>query len=99
MTGRLVLLAGLLGVPLLLLWTGHRLQRRSDARRAAFWGGLTGHLVALPLATLAALLPPAEWSPDDRTRGALGFWALLVLPALGAAVALLKARRRRPARH
>lgn len=90
--GLAALLAGAFGVPLVLLWVGHRLRRRAARVRGAFWGAFTGHLLAIPLATLAAMMPPAEWAPGDVLRGALGFWALLLLPLLGAGVGALLAR-------
>jgi hypothetical protein len=90
--GLLAMLAGAFGVPLALLWAGHRLRRRPARWRAAFWGALVAHLVAIPLALWGAMVPAAEWAPTDAGRGALGFWALLVLPAVGAAVGALRGR-------
>jgi hypothetical protein len=40
------------------------------------------------------MLPPADWAPDDRWRGLLGFWAPLVGPLLGAALGAARGRRR-----
>ena len=93
--GVAALLGGAFGVPAALLWAGHRLRRRSGRWRAAFWGALLGHLVAMPLALAAAVWPPAEWSAADVVRGALGLWALLVLPLLGAGAGALAVRRGR----
>ncbi len=90
--GLLALLAGTFGVPAALLWAGHRLRRRPARWRWAFWGALLGHLVAIPLALWGAMVPAAEWAPTDAWRGALGFWALLVLPAVGGAVGALRSR-------
>ncbi len=97
--GLAAMLVGAFGVPAALLWTGHRLRMRSPRRQAAFWGALAGHVVAVPVATAAALLPPAEWAPTDALRGALGFWLLLHGPAPGADDGVLVAAAlRRPGR-
>ena len=85
-SGTLAMLAWLFAVPVALLWAGHRLRRRSPRWRAAFWGALAAHVAIAPVAMVAAMLPPAEWAPDDRWRGFLGFWAPLVGPLLGAAI-------------
>lgn len=90
--GLAAMLAGAFGVPLVLLWVGHRLRRRPARVRGAFWGAFAGHVLAIPLATVAAMLPPAEWAPGDVLRGALGLWALLVLPLVGAGLGALLAR-------
>lgn len=90
--GVAAMLAWLFVVPAALLWAGHRLRRRPARWRAAFWGALVAHLAIMPLAMVAAMLPPAEWAPDDRWRGLLGFWAPLVAPIVGAAIAAARAR-------
>jgi hypothetical protein len=87
------MLAGVFGVPLALLWLGHRLRRRSERARAAFWGAVVGHVLVAPVAVVAAMTPPAEWAANDTLRGALGFWAMLVVPILGACIAAMRARR------
>ena len=92
--GILALLLGAFIVPGVLLWLGHRLRRRPPRWRRAFWGGLTGHLIALVVGSIAAMTPAAHWSPDDTVRGALGFWSVLVLPVAGAIVGMLRAPRR-----
>ena len=88
---QLVLLAGLLAAPIVLLLWAHGLRRRSARSQRAFWGAVAGHLVAIVAAVAAALARPAFWRPDDTLRGAAGFWALAALPALGARVAALRA--------
>jgi hypothetical protein len=85
-TGLAVMLAGTFGVPAALLWAGHRLRRRPPRWRAAFWGALVGHVVAVPAAVTAAVWPPTEWGATDVVRGALGWWGLLVAPLVGAAL-------------
>ena len=87
--GRLALLLGLFGVPAALLWAGHRMRRRSPRWHAAFWGALVAHLLAAVVATIASLVPPEDWRPDDVWRGIFGFWTLLVAPVVGAAVGAL----------
>lgn len=89
------LLVGLFAVPVAFLWLGHGWRRRTPRQRAAFWGGLAGYLVASLAVMLAGMIPPSEWSAADTVRGALGWWSLLVAPALGAAVAVLAAKSRR----
>jgi hypothetical protein len=92
--GTLAMLVGVFGVPMVLLWLGHRLRRRGPQRRAAFWGGLVGYGIAACVALVASMKPPAMWSDDDTLRGLLGFWSLLVGPAAGALAGLLASRSR-----
>ncbi|MHB1224396.1 MAG: hypothetical protein ACYC2G_10195 [Gemmatimonadaceae bacterium] len=84
--GPVVMLLGLFAVPTVLLWLGHRLRRRTARQRGAFWGALVGHIAAVVLATLASMLPPQAWGPDDLVRGLASYAALLVLPIIGGAV-------------
>lgn len=88
--GTAALLLGLFLVPAALLWSGHRLRRRSPRWRSVFWGALAGYALGSLLAIVAGLIPPAEWASDDRMRGLLGFWSLLLLPALGAAIGAVR---------
>lgn len=90
--GRAALLAGLFVVPALMLWLGHRLRRRGAVARGAFWGALVGHLVVLPAVLWHAMVPAVAWAPDDRVRGFFGFWALLLVPLLGAAAGAWRGR-------
>lgn len=90
--GLAAMLVGLFVVPVLLLWSGHRLRRRSSRWQYVFWGALVGHVVAIPIAAIAAMTPPVEWAGSDVLRGALGFWSLLVLPAAGALVGGFRGR-------
>ena len=91
--GLAAMLAGAFGVPVALLWIGHRLRRRPPRWRGAFWGALLAHVVVAPMAMIAAMMPPAEWAPSDTLRGALGFWALLIAPIAGAALGAMAAGR------
>ena len=88
--GSVALLLGIFGVPMVLLWAGHRMRRRSARWHAAFWGGIAGHLLALVVGSVAAMTPAEQWVPADVWRGALGLWSFLVLPAIGAAIGFAK---------
>jgi hypothetical protein len=83
-----VFLTGLFGVPLVLLMYAHRLRRRSPRARAAFWGAIAGHCIAATLALFIGMIPAEAWSSGDTTRGLIGFWGLLVLPLMGAVIAV-----------
>ena len=88
--GLAVMLLGLFAVPAVLLWSGHRMRRRSRRWRAVFWGMLTGWGAASCVALTAAMIPPAMWAGDDIFRGLLGFWSLLLVPALGAVIGAVR---------
>lgn len=79
------LLAGLFGVPAVLLWLGHRLQRRASVVQHIFWGALAGHSVGLVVALVAMHLPPVAWEESGRVLAVHG--AMVLGGALGAAVA------------
>lgn len=85
--GIVALLAGLFGVPLLLLIWGHRLREHSPRQRRAFWGAVAGHCVAVIIAVSFGIFPAEEWSATDRARGFFGLWALLLFPLLAGLVA------------
>ncbi|HSA55026.1 MAG TPA: hypothetical protein VLE53_04945 [Gemmatimonadaceae bacterium] len=91
-----VFLLGLFGVPLALLAYGHRLRRRSPRGRSAFWGAVLGHCLALVLAVVLGMIPPESWTEEERFRGFVGFWSLLILPMGGAIAGTLA--HRAPAR-
>ena len=92
-SGLAAMLAGAFGVPMVLLWLGHRLRRRPRRWQGAFWGALIAHLIAMPIAAVAAMTPPAEWTPGDTMRGLLGLWLLLLAPLIGAAIGATAAGR------
>lgn len=92
--GIAAMLLGLFGVPVALLWAGHRLRRRSARWRSAFWGALLAHLGVAPVVLWVSMVPPAEWSAADGWRGAAGLWAMLVVPVIGGIVGLARARHR-----
>lgn len=88
--GRWILLVGLLIVPGVLLWLGHRLRDRSPAQRGAFWGGVIGHTLAMLIGLVALQFPPVLWSGDVRT--VLAFWLMLLGGAAGALIGAVRAR-------
>jgi len=95
--GIMAMLLGVFVVPAILLWAGHRLRRRSPRWLAAFWGGVTGHIVALLVGSVAGMIPAEQWEPTDVLRGALALWSFLVLPAAGAILGALMSRAKRSA--
>lgn len=93
--GIVVFLLGLFGVPLGLLFTAHKLRRRSQRVQGAFWGAALGHCIAAVLAVTWGMIPPEAWEAGETARGFAGLWSLLALPAIGAAAgAMLRADRR-----
>ena len=93
--GVAAMLLGVFGVPIVLLWAGHRLRRRSPRWHNMFWGGLLGHLLSLVIGSIAAMMPAESWTAADVIRGALGLWSWLVLPVFGALVGALATRGQR----
>jgi len=92
--GRLALLVGLFVAPTVLLWLGQRLRDASATRRGAFWGGITGHTLALVLTTLAAMAPPIVWTGGGLVRELIVHWSLVVGAVVGAAVGAVAGLRR-----
>jgi len=91
--GLVVMLVGVFAVPALLVWSGHRLRRRSSRWRSAFWGGVIGHLAALVIGSIAAMNPAEAWAPTDTWRGALGLWSFAVLPLIGGLMGMMAWKR------
>jgi len=91
--GLAAMLLGVFVIPTVLVWPGHRLRRRPPRWRGAFWGAVIAHVIAVPVAAVAAMTPAAEWSPTDTMRGLLGFWLLLIAPLVGAAIGASSAAR------
>jgi hypothetical protein len=79
---------GLLVMPMLLLWLGHRLRDRSAIQRGAFWGGVIGHTTALIIALVALHYPPVMLT--GGMRSAVALWAMVALGAAGAALGALR---------
>ena len=90
---RLAFLTGLLVVPTVLLWLGHRLRDRSPAQRGAFWGGVTGHTMAIIIAITLLHYPPQMWT--GAVRSALAMWAMLLGGVIGAAWGAARGHARR----
>jgi hypothetical protein len=88
--GLFVFLLGLFGVPLALLWLGHRLRRRSARARAVFWGAVIGHCVAATLAVVLGMIPPEAWTAEETARGFVGLWSLLLFPLAGAGAGAMR---------
>ena len=82
-------LVGLYVLPLWLLWLGHHLKRRSPRAKRVFWGAIIGHCIAGTLALLAGIMFPEEWTAQERIRGFLGLWSLLIFPVAGAVAGAL----------
>ncbi|HEX2091886.1 MAG TPA: hypothetical protein VHG28_05755 [Longimicrobiaceae bacterium] len=87
--GQAALLAGLFGIPALLLWLGHRLRHRPVRWRRVFWGAVLGHSAGVVLTLVATLYPPVEWEGVPGWRDAAVHGSLLLGAALGAGVATL----------
>jgi uncharacterized membrane protein YkvI len=87
---RAAFLLGLLIVPALLLWLGHRLRDRSPAQRGAFWGGVIGHSAALIVAVTLLHYPPVMWT--GAVRSAIAMWVMLLGAAAGAALGAVRRR-------
>ena len=90
--GILAFLLGLYVLPLVLLWMGHHLKRRSPRTKGAFWGAVIGHCVAGIVALVAGMMVPEEWTAQEQLRGFLGLWALLIFPVAGGLTGALTAR-------
>ena len=86
------LLAGLLLAPVLLLWAGHGLRRRSARVRGAFWGGTIGHSLGMLVTLAAAHYPPVAW---EGARAVAVHTSMLAGAVLGAAVGAALARAAR----
>ena len=88
--GILVFLVGLYVLPIGLLWIGHHLKRRSARARRIFWGAVIGHCIAGTLAVVAGIMLPEEWTAQERLRGFLGLWSLLIFPVAGGIVGAVR---------
>lgn len=87
------MLSGLFVVPALLLGVSHRLRKRSARVQSAFWGAIVAHIFSALAAIIFGMIPPESWTADDFWRGAFGFWAMLFLPIIGAALGFWRAER------
>ena len=95
----MALLAGLFIVPVVLLWLGHRLRRRTAPWRGMFWGAVAGHTLGM-LASVAAMHVPAVLWAGGGARTAVVHWGMLVGAIGGAAFGwMLGSRRASASRH
>ena len=84
------LLLGLVVVPTLLLWLGHRLRDRTATQKGAFWGGVIGHTIAMIVAIYFLHVPGVVWNGGPREM--LAFWSMLLGGAAGALIGGMRAR-------
>ena len=92
MIERIALLFGMFVFPVWLLWLGHRLRGRTARVRGAFWGGVTGHTLAIIVAAAALQFPPVLWT--GGVRQAVAFWAVGVGGLIGAAIGAARTSER-----
>lgn len=90
--GFAVFLAGLFGVPLVLVGWSRRVRRLDTRRRRAFWGAIVGHCIAAVLAVSLGIIPPEAWTEQETVRGFFGLWGLLLLPLAGGVAGVLTTR-------
>lgn len=87
------LLAGMFVVPVVMLWLGHRLRRRSARARGGFWGAVAGHTLGM-LASVAAMHVPAIlWAGGDA-RTIVVYGGMLIGAIAGAAIGWMAGARR-----
>ena len=86
--GTVALLAGLFVIPMILLYMGHRMRRRSRRWRLTFWGALFGHTIAACFALWYSMVPPELWISGDFSRGLFGFYGMLLGGFLGGLVGM-----------
>ncbi len=80
-----VVLLGLVGVPVALLWTGRHFRGFTPRALSAWRGGLVGYLVSCTGVAGVLLAPPFTWPPSSTLVRLLLAAGLLVGPILGAA--------------
>jgi len=91
MIGIIAFLGGIIAVPALLTWAGHKLRSRSGLVRGLFWGGVIGYAVAMVAFFVAAFAPPVLW-PDASMRQLVVYWGLLAGSGAGAAIGAVRRR-------
>ena len=92
--GVAALLVGLFVIPVILLYMGHRLRKRSRRWRLTFWGALFGHTLAACFALWYSMVPPEIWSSGDFSRGLFGFYGMVLGAVAGAALGVLLSLKR-----
>ena len=88
----MALLIGLFVVPVVLLWMGQRLRRRSGRWRAVFWGAVVGYVIGMIVTVAAMHYPPVLWSGGWRT--VLVHWGMLLGAIVGGVVRWMAGSRR-----
>jgi len=91
---RIAFLAGLLGVPALLLYLGQRLRGRGIRGKAGFWGGVAGYVLGTAATLSAMLLPPVSWVGGSFLRTLVVHWSILLGGILGIVAGLITHGRR-----
>lgn len=87
--GGAALLAGMLGVPLVLLALGHGLRHRGRVGRGAFWGGVLGYGVGIIAWVVLAIGDATAWSLGSH-REVTVLVLLLASGGLGASVGIAR---------
>lgn len=80
-----LVLLGLVGVPVALLWTGQHFRGYPPKALGAWRGGLVGYLLSCTVVAVVLLVPPFTWPPSVPWVRLLLVGGLLVGPILGAA--------------
>lgn len=87
-------LAGLVGVPGLLLWQGQRFRSFSQSGLGAYRGAVVGYGLAAAAMIVTLLVPPYAWPPTPGLERMLLGVGLLAGPGLGAVVGAWRGRAR-----
>ena len=82
----LALLVGLFVVPALLVALGHRLRRRPPFWRRVFWGGVSGHSLAILVMLAVTVAPPVAWEGGPRLRDVAVHWAMVLGGVVGGVI-------------
>lgn len=88
-------LLGLVGVPLLLLYAGRGFRQFDARQRGAFRGAVIGYSVASTAILLWLLVPPFVWPPASFAVRIGLAGGLLIGPALGAVIGVVRPSARR----
>lgn len=90
-----LVLAGLFGVPLALLWAGQRFRTFPAATLGAYRGAIVGYGVSSLAVAAVLIAPPYTWPPTSPGLRVLLASGLLAGPLLGALAGRLLAGPRR----
>lgn len=86
-------LAGLVGVPLVLLWSGRHFRRLDARRQRVYRASVIGYGLAGTATLLILLSPPYVWPPSPTPVRLWMAGGLVIGPALGALVGALGGSR------